>query len=81
MCRKEAAEEQEAARRAAQLAPPPKKAPAKPPAAQDRQKTEAEKQKARDWILQYAQGDSDSEDDSQNVLIVPMPDSLCINNQ
>ena len=67
MPRREAAEEREAARCAALLAPPPKQAPRKAPQAQDREKTEQEKQKTRDWILQYAQEDTDSEDGSPKV--------------
>ncbi len=42
--------------------------PRKAPQIQDREKTEQEKLKARDWILQYAQEDTDSEDSSQKVV-------------
>lgn len=54
----------DAVERSTQLAMPPKQVPAKP---KDRAKTEAEKRNTRDWILQYAQEDSDSEDDSKKV--------------
>lgn len=50
----------------AHFALPPQQAPAKP---KDRAKTEEEKRNTRDWILQYAQEDSDSEDGSNKVLI------------
>ena len=48
-----------------QLAPPPKPPPAAP---RDRAKTEKVKRNTRDWILLYAQEDSDSEDGSKKVL-------------
>ena len=64
--RRDAAEGIEAVQRSMQLAPPPKQAPAKP---KDRAKTEGERQNTRDWILQYAQEDSDSEDGSKKVLL------------
>ena len=44
-----------------QLAPPPA-------APKDRAKTEEEKRNTRDWILQYAQEDSNSEDGSRKVV-------------
>ena len=53
----------EAVKLSTQLPPVPK-LPAKP---KDPAKTEQEKRNTRDWILQYAQEDSDSEDGSKKV--------------
>jgi len=63
--RREAAEGIAAPRRETQLACAPQPPPVKPKV--DREKTEQEKQKTRDWILQYAQEDSDSEEGSNKV--------------
>ena len=64
-CRREAAEGIAAPRQETQLASAPQPPPAKPKV--DREKTEQEKQKTRDWILQYAQEDSDPEEGSDKV--------------
>ena len=50
----------------------PQHVPAKP---MDRAKTAEEKRNTRDWILQYAQEDSGSEDGSNKVLF---PTHLCL---
>ena len=63
--RREAAEGVAAPRQQTQLALAPQAPPAEPKV--DREKTEQEKQKTRDWILQYAQEDSDSEEGSDKV--------------
>ena len=55
----------EAVQRSTQLQPPPKPPPAKP---KDPAKTEQQKRNTRDWILQYAQEDSDSDDGYKKVL-------------
>ena len=62
-----AAEEAEPAWRAAQLAAQAKLASAAPASARGGEKTEREKQSTRDWILQYAQEDSDSDNGSKQV--------------
>lgn len=66
-CR-EASEEGEPAWRAAQLAAQAKPAPAAPAPRKEREKTEREKQSTRDWILQYAQEDSGSDNGSKQVI-------------
>ncbi|CAK0787622.1 hypothetical protein CVIRNUC_010844 [Coccomyxa viridis] len=63
--RREASEEGEPAWRAAQLAAQAKPAPAAPAPRKEREKTEREKQSTRDWILQYAQEDSGSDNGSK----------------
>jgi len=63
--RREAADRVAAPRRETQLASAPQPLPVKPKV--DKEKTEQEKQKTRDWILQYAQEDSDSEEGSDKV--------------
>ena len=66
--RREASEEEEPAWRAAQLAAQAKLASAAPAPRKEREKTEREKQSTRDWILQYAQEDSDSDNGSKQVV-------------
>jgi hypothetical protein len=55
------------AARAAALQPKLKPAPAPQPPRVDRAAAVQEREKTRDWILQYAQGQSDSEDEGDEV--------------